>query len=41
MRPESDMTTDTDDGSAKVPCFLVMLWALNWYLLSTIWQIGP
>ncbi len=19
----------------------VTLWALNWYLLSTIWQIGP
>lgn len=19
----------------------VVLWALNWYLLSTIWQIGP
>jgi hypothetical protein len=35
------MTTDTGEESAEVPWPLVVLWALNWYLLSTIRQIGP
>jgi hypothetical protein len=35
------MPTDTGEGSAEVPWPLAVLWTLTWYLLSTIWQIGP